>query len=115
MATSRVIAQRGISEQLLSEVKSLIANIKAGDVGNDKSVVLGALFNAGSAANVVKMLKEAQEQGAEIVSGDVSSNGAVVQPHLVANVKSGMQIWDREVFGPGAYYIAGRLSDSRHH
>ncbi|KAH9477607.1 Vanillin dehydrogenase [Psilocybe cubensis] len=104
MATSRVIAQRGISEQLLSEVKSLITNIKAGDVGNDKSVILGALFSPGSAENVVKMLKEAQAQGAEIISGDISRNGAVVQPHLVANVKCGMQIWDREVFGPALVY-----------
>lgn len=103
MATSRVIAQRGISDQLLAVIKSLIETLKAGDVGNDKSVALGALFNEGSASSVVKMLKDAQEKGADIVTGDVSNIGAVVQPHLVANVKSGMQIWDREVFGPGAY------------
>lgn len=101
MATTRVIAQSGISEKLLSAVKDIVGTMKAGDVDQDQSVKLGALFNEASAVNAVNMLKDAEAKGAEILLGDLTNNGAVIQPHLVVNVKPGIPLWDREVFGPG--------------
>lgn len=103
MATTRVIAQSGISEKLLSAVKDIVQTMKAGDVDKDQSVKLGALFNEASAVNAVKMLKDAQTTGAQIILGDLTNNGAVIQPHLVGNVKPGTPLWDREVFGPGMF------------
>lgn len=103
MATTRVIAQSGISEKLLSAVKDIVMTFKAGDVDKDQSVKLGALFNEASAVNAVNMLKDARAKGAEILLGDLTNNGAVIQPHLIGNVKPGTPLWDREVFGPGIY------------
>jgi len=46
------------------------------------------------------MIKDAKEKGAKILVGDGTRDGAVVQPHLVADVKTDMWIWNRETFGP---------------
>ncbi len=42
------------------------------------------------------MIKEAQADGAEVISGDVNRKKSVLVPHLIKNVRPGMRIWDRE-------------------
>ena len=51
----------------------------------------------------MQMVKEAEESGAKVLIGDKSRNGAVVQPHVLVDVKPGMRAWDRESFGPRKY------------
>lgn len=63
---------------------------------------LGAQFSESSAENIVSMLREARVEGARFLLGDGKRDGAVVQPHIVAGVKPGMKLWERESFGPGA-------------
>ena len=101
MSTERVIVQRGISEKLIAAVKALCQDLKSGDVSNDSSVRLGALFAESSAEGVLKMIQEAQADGAEVVLGNLKREGAVLQPHLVKGVRPGMRLWARESFGPG--------------
>ena len=101
MSTERVIVQRGISEKLIAAVKALCQDLKSGDVSNDSSVRLGALFAESSAEGVLKMIQEAQADGAEVVLGDLKREGAVLQPHLVKGLRPGMRLWARESFGPG--------------
>jgi acyl-CoA reductase-like NAD-dependent aldehyde dehydrogenase len=100
MSTERVIVQRGASQALISAVSALYQGLKAGDTA-DPSVKLSALFSDGSAENVLSMIREATESGADLVIGDLQRKGSVVNPHLVTGVKPGMRLWDRESFGPG--------------
>ncbi|THU96268.1 aldehyde dehydrogenase [Dendrothele bispora CBS 962.96] len=106
MSTERVIVQRPVSSTLISKIVSLASSLKAGDPSDpsvtkaDKSVKLSALFSEGSAENVIGLLREAKEQGARVVVGDLERKGAVVQPHVVLDVKPGMRLWERESFGP---------------
>lgn len=101
MSTERVIVQSGIAEQFIDKVKELAQRLKAGDHINDSSAHLGPLFADSSAANVVGMIKEAKEQGAEVVLGDITHEGTIIQPHLLKNVTLDMRVWKRETFGPG--------------
>jgi acyl-CoA reductase-like NAD-dependent aldehyde dehydrogenase len=73
--------------------------------GDAKNVALGALFDERSAENVVNMLKEAKEAGADILLGDLKRDGAVVQPHVVTGVKPGMRIFENESFGPSKFLL----------
>jgi acyl-CoA reductase-like NAD-dependent aldehyde dehydrogenase len=100
MATARVIVQSGVADKLISEVKELVKSLRAGDVQNDQGVALGALFTEASAKSAIDTVKDAQANGAELILGDASNKGGVVQPHLVKNVKPGMRLWDRETFAP---------------
>lgn len=101
MSTERVIIQSAVADQLISEIKNFVDQLKSGDL-NEQGVSLGALFAESSADTIVAMIKEAEASGAEIVAGDVSRQRSVLAPHLVKNVKPGMRLWDKESFGPGA-------------
>jgi len=101
MSTERVIVQAGIAEALMTAVKCFAASLTAGDVYGDGQAQLGALFTHSAAENVVNMISEAKSDGAQLILGDLRREGGVLQPHLVANVKPGMRLWDRESFGPG--------------
>jgi len=87
----------------LTAIKEITSTLKAGDVVHDASVHMGPLFTEASAINAIAMVKDAQANGAELIVGDLNRNGAVVQPHILKNVKPGTWLWDREVFGPGNY------------
>ena len=103
MSTERIIVQRGVSERLIALVKKLMADIKAGDHNEFPKYQVTALFAKGSADNIVRMIKEAQTEGAQVILGDLKTEGAVVQPHLVASVRPGMNLWENETFGPGQF------------
>ncbi|TFK31023.1 aldehyde dehydrogenase domain-containing protein, partial [Crucibulum laeve] len=105
MSTERVIVQSGIADKFISTVKDLVATLKSGNPTTDSNAKLGALFTESSAENVVSLIKKAKEAGAEVMLGDLSREGVVVQPHLVKGVKPGMDLWDKESFGPVAGFI----------
>ncbi|KJA18786.1 hypothetical protein HYPSUDRAFT_144516 [Hypholoma sublateritium FD-334 SS-4] len=100
MSTERVVVQSGVADGLISEIKTLFEAIKVGDTSVDKSFPVGALFLESSADNIINMIKEAQADGAEVITGDVNRKKSLLVPHLIKNVKPGMRIWDRETFGP---------------
>lgn len=113
MSTERVIIQRGVYQAIISAVTAYCQKLKAGDPTTDSTAKLSALFSEGSAENVLNMVREAKEAGAELLLGDLKRQGSVVQPHLLTSVKPGMRVWDKETFGPGtrnrSYVFASRL------
>ncbi len=112
MSTERVIVQQGAAPTLVQELTALFKQAKAGDTKTEPSAVLDALFTDRSAENVVGMIKEAVSDGATLIVGDLSRQGAVVQPHILMNVRPGMRLWERESFGPGTYLIRPNIRRS---
>ena len=51
----------------------------------------------------IEAWREAEADGADILLGDGNRKGAVIQPHIITNVKPGMRLWERESFGPREY------------
>jgi acyl-CoA reductase-like NAD-dependent aldehyde dehydrogenase len=101
MSTERVIVQRGAADALIAQIKTLSESLTVGDLQADsQNAKLGPLFSEASAENVISMITEARAAGAEVLLGDLSRQGAVVRPHLIAGVKPGMRLWERESFGP---------------
>ena len=101
MSTERVIVQRGASSSLLAALRKHFSSTRAADPLVDPGAKLSPLINENAADGVLAMLREAQEQGAELVVGDLTRMGAIVQPHVILGVKPGMRAFDRESFGPG--------------
>jgi acyl-CoA reductase-like NAD-dependent aldehyde dehydrogenase len=100
ISTERVIAQ-GEASKLISKICALAKAVRAGDPSTNADVQLSALFSENSAQNVLDLIRDAQADGAEVLVGDLSRHGSVVQPHVVTGVKPGMRLWERETFGPG--------------
>ena len=106
MSTERVIIQRRVAHALVEELKTLFRKGRAGDTHTDPSANLGPLFTEGSAENVLGMIQDAVAQGAKVILGDLSRQGAVVQLHIVMDARPGMRLWERESFGPGTHLFA---------
>ncbi|KAG7447024.1 aldehyde dehydrogenase [Guyanagaster necrorhizus] len=100
MSTSRVLVQRGVSDALTEKICVLCKSLKAGDPYTDPTAKLSALFSERSAENVLSMFHEAIGEGAQVLIGDVTRDGSVIQPHVFTGVKPGTRLWEREVFGP---------------
>ncbi|OCH86492.1 aldehyde dehydrogenase [Obba rivulosa] len=98
MSTERVIVSRKVAPALKSALAALFNRLRAGGPGSGSD--LSALFREDSAAKVMDMIKDATEKGATLLAGDGTRDGAIVQPHLVADVTTDMWIWNRETFGP---------------
>ncbi|KAG6899940.1 hypothetical protein C0993_005062 [Termitomyces sp. T159_Od127] len=97
MSSERVIVQARVSTSLIGAIISLCKNLEG---------EIGPLFNEGSAENVVSMVKEAVEGGAELLLGDLKRERATVLPHLVKleskgrETGRGLRVWEKESFGP---------------
>ena len=101
MSTERVIVTRAVAPALLTALTEHVKKLKTGDPSTDSSAQLSAVFTEQSAQNIVANLRDAVQEGARLVLGDLTNVGAVVQPHVLADVKPGMRAWDQESFGPG--------------
>ncbi|KAK0496525.1 Aldehyde/histidinol dehydrogenase [Armillaria luteobubalina] len=100
MSTSRVLVQRGVSDALTEKICGLCKSLKAGDPYTDPTTKISALFSEPSAENVLSMFREAIGEGAQVLVGDVTRDGSVIQPHVFTGVKQGTRLWEREAFGP---------------
>ncbi len=72
--------------------------VKTGDP-RKPATVAGPLIDRGAADRIVAWLREAEAQGAKILTGG-RRRGNVVTPAVVTRVKPSMKIACREVFGP---------------
>ncbi|KAK7047884.1 hypothetical protein VNI00_006212 [Paramarasmius palmivorus] len=95
MSTERVIAQSGVAEDLFAEICALANKLKSTNK-------LGALFSENHAESVLSLVREAQKDGVQVLVGDVSRKGAVINPHVLLAEKPqiGQKFWERESFGP---------------
>lgn len=98
MSTERVIIMRPIAEVFLGELQKAFQRV-SDNVGNLETSY-ATLFSDEGAENVVQMISEARDAGAQVLVGDGTRQGSVLKPHIVTGVKPGMRLWDRESFGP---------------
>ena len=98
MSTERVLVQRKASETL---IPLIVNHMKSFAAGNPTEQRVTALFNETSARRLATFLEEAKQAGSQFLLGDGSRVGGVIQPTVLTDCKPGMQIWDRESFGPG--------------
>jgi acyl-CoA reductase-like NAD-dependent aldehyde dehydrogenase len=98
MSTERVIVQRPVLEPLVAAIKRHIDTLIVGD---PEHAHLSSLFTDRSADNIIAMLREAKEAGAEVLLGDLEKAGpALLRPHILTGVKTETRLWQRETFGP---------------
>lgn len=102
-ATSRLIVHESIAAQLLEKLVKWSENIKVSDP-LEEGCRLGPIVSASQYEKVMKYISTAKEEGAKIVHGGARpphlKKGFFVQPTIITDVKTSMQIWKEEVFGP---------------
>ena len=106
MSVEKVLVHEKIYEEFLQKFVARAGKIKTGNTA-EKSNVNGPLINAKQVARVKSQLDDAVQKGAKIVLGG-GINGLFVDPTILTNVTSDMDIWRDETFGPVAVLASFR-------
>lgn len=101
-ALKRLYVHESQYDEVLAELKQLAESVVVGP-GLDEDSQLGPLTTKQQFEIVSKLVKDARKHGAKIVTGGKALPGLgphFYQPTIVANVKDGVDIVDKEQFGP---------------
>ncbi|KAJ7945920.1 Betaine aldehyde dehydrogenase [Quillaja saponaria] len=102
-ATSRLILHESIAAEFLSKLVNWTKNIKISDPF-EEGCRLGPVVSEGQYEKILKFISTANSEGATILSGGARpehlKKGFFVQPTIITDVTTSMQIWREEVFGP---------------
>jgi aldehyde dehydrogenase (NAD+) len=104
-ATSRLMIQSGVHDELLGRLVDRVRTLKLGD-GRAKGTDVGPLINEQSLKKVEKYVDIGVSEGADLLigggraTGKGLENGFFFEPTIFARVKAGMRIEQEEIFGP---------------
>jgi aldehyde dehydrogenase (NAD+) len=104
-ATSRLILQRGIHDEMLGRLIDRARKMTLGD-GRKKGTDVGPLIHESSREKVERYIDIGQADGADLVCGGRRPDakgldrGFFFEPTIFARVEQGMRIEQEEIFGP---------------
>lgn len=109
VSTQRVIVHRSRRDEL---VERLLAEVDAKAPGDPAlpQTTLGPVIEPGEAERVVGWLREARQDGAELLRGG-DRDGGLVEPALVLEPSGEARVWRDELFGP-AVAVRSAASDA---
>ncbi|HUF25373.1 MAG TPA: aldehyde dehydrogenase family protein [Gemmatimonadaceae bacterium] len=115
-ATSRLILQDGIHDELLSRLVDAARSLTLGD-GRAKGTDVGPLISEDARKKVEKYVDIGQAEGADLLTGarrptgKSLDSGYFYEPTIFARVESGMRIEQEEIFGPVLSVLRVRSAD----
>jgi acyl-CoA reductase-like NAD-dependent aldehyde dehydrogenase len=107
-APTRVIAQRGVYDQVVAALQAATGRLKVGDP-LEKDTVVGPLISEVQRGRVEALIKTGVEQGGELVAGGQRpemETGFYVAPTLIAGCKPDNAAVMQEFFGPVVVVVA---------
>jgi succinate-semialdehyde dehydrogenase / glutarate-semialdehyde dehydrogenase len=112
ITANRIYVQDSIHDEFVERYAIAISQLTVG-AGTSAGVNVGPLIDADAIAKVERHVRDAREQGAELVvgGGRHELGGTFFQPTLLTGIRSGMAMTVEETFGP----VAGitRFADER--
>jgi len=103
-APTRVLAQRGIHDQLVEGLKAAAGHLKVGDP-LERDTVLGPVISEVHRDRVESYVRSGSDEGGTVMAGGDrpvvgDGKGFFVAPTLIADCKPGMKVVQEEIFGP---------------
>ncbi|MDP9664609.1 UNVERIFIED_ORG: lactaldehyde dehydrogenase/glycolaldehyde dehydrogenase [Pseudomonas cremoricolorata] len=99
----RVYVARQVADRFIDQVTQAMAATRYGDPSTQQDLHMGPLINRAGLDKVAQMVRTAQTQGAQVVTGgqvaDLGS-GFHYQPTVLAGCTADMEIMRKEIFGP---------------
>ncbi len=101
-ASSRILVNKGIYDDVLSETVKVVEAMSVGDPGTDDEIEMGPVISSEQQERVLGFLERASDAEATIVTGGgaLGERGFFVKPTIVADVAQDAEIVQNEVFGP---------------
>jgi acyl-CoA reductase-like NAD-dependent aldehyde dehydrogenase len=115
-ATSRLVLQDRIHDEVLSRLVDRARSLKLGD-GRKDGTDVGPLISQASVEKVERYVDIGQEEGADLLSGGRRptgkgvDNGYFYEPTIFARVRAGMRLEQEEIFGPVLSVLRFRSTD----
>jgi acyl-CoA reductase-like NAD-dependent aldehyde dehydrogenase len=100
-ARSRVLVEKSLYDEFVSEFASKAGALKVGDP-LDPETQVGSLISAEHRDKVHGFVEQGREEGGEVVLGGepAEGNGAFYPPTVIAGVENSMTVAQEEIFGP---------------
>jgi len=104
-ATSRVIVERHIKEEFLSQFLARTKQLKVGP-GLDDDTNMGPVVDSSQLETVLKAVESGRREGAEVLfggdrlRGPAYERGYFVAPTILGSVSPTMEVAQEEIFGP---------------
>jgi|TARA_B110000091_G_scaffold207728_1_gene246340 acyl-CoA reductase-like NAD-dependent aldehyde dehydrogenase len=99
VSIQKLIVHEDIIEDFLNSLKHLIGKIKVGDPSNINTDV-GPLIRPGEIKRVDRIIKEAIQEGAELICGGEPKTKTTYKCTVLRNPKKSSAVSQKEIFGP---------------
>ena len=99
----RVYVQPNVADEFVSKLKMSMEQVTFGDPLLQDNLDMGPLVNKVGLDKVAQMVKTAQSQGAEVITGGHIADlgaGYHYKPTVLTNCSNDMEIMNKEIFGP---------------
>lgn len=101
VCANRILVQSGVYEAFLEKFIPAVQKQKVG-AGTEQGVSIGPLINTEALEKVQRLVGDARQKGARLLTGGHSMSGTFFEATILADVTSGMDIMHEEIFGPVA-------------
>jgi succinate-semialdehyde dehydrogenase/glutarate-semialdehyde dehydrogenase len=101
VCANRIFVQSAVYEQFLEKFAAAAQKQKVGP-GTEHGVSIGPLINEKALAKVQRLVSNATQKGARVLTGGHTMQGTFYEPTVLADVGPGMDIMHEEIFGPVA-------------
>ena len=101
-ASSRILVNKGIYDDVLSETVKAVEAMTVGDPATDDEIEMGPVISGEQQERVLGFLERATAAKATVVTGGraLGDRGFFVKPTIVTDVAQDAEIVQNEVFGP---------------
>ncbi|UWR37765.1 NAD-dependent succinate-semialdehyde dehydrogenase [Sulfitobacter sp. W074] len=101
VCANRIYVQAGVYDEFAAKLKDRVSKMKVGD-GLEEGTDLGPLINPEASDKVREHIKDAVDNGAEIILGSAKDDmgGNFFGPTIVTGVTQDMKVAKEETFGP---------------
>lgn len=101
VCANRILVQNSIYEAFLEKFSEAVQKQKVG-AGTEQGVQIGPLINAEALDKVQRLVGDATQKGARLLTGGHAMTGTFFEATVLADVTTGMDIMHEEIFGPVA-------------
>ncbi len=103
ISLQRIYCNEKIYDELRDSLISAVKKVPVGDP-SDENVEYGPMITEKEAIRIENWVKTAVKKGAKVLAGGTRYK-SIIQPTIIENVNSEMEVYSREVFGPVACLI----------
>ena len=99
VCTNRIFLHESIHNEFVEKFTAKVKSIKTG-YGLEEGIEIGPMINEDAVTKDINLLKDATSKGATIITGGQRKEGLFLEPTVICDLDSKMDIFSSEIFGP---------------